>query len=320
MVEQKGSVTSQENFTKRIVNPGAEEWLGKEIKVLDHGFVQLIEYMGDDTLIEQAARVSYGEGTRKVSQTEGLIRYLRRNAHTSPFEMGDMIFRMAMPISVARQIVRHRTASLNEYSARYSIVPDVYYVPEFEHINIQSESNRQGRGDVVDTDYAQQVVRLWRGNAERNYEDYIYLLNADEEGHPHDETRPQIARELARNVLSLDFYTQWYWKMDLHNLFHFLKLRMSDHAQWEVRQYANAVAEIVADAYPLSWKAFKDYELDAVNLSGPEQNILMRLFEKSEVEFSDAEIIEIAKEMGVNNKREQSELLDKFTKLKALKR
>ncbi|KKU10138.1 MAG: Thymidylate synthase ThyX [Candidatus Woesebacteria bacterium GW2011_GWB1_45_5] len=319
MKPERNRIELSVSQTKRTVSPGAEKWLGIPIEVLDKGFVYLVDYMGDDAAIEQAARTSYGRGTRSVNQMEGLIRYLRRHRHTTPFEMGEMKFHARMPISVARQWVRHRTASLNEYSARYSIVPDDFYVPSEDVISVQSTNNRQGRGESVDPGYAKDVIKIWEENGIRSYEEYKFLINDDGTGKPIDPGRPQIARELARNVLPVDYYTEWYWKTDLHNLFHFLGLRMDTHAQWEIRQYADTMAKIVDDAFPLSWKAFEDYELFAVNLSLPEQKILSNLVEGRELNFSKAEILSAATSTGLTNKRETQEVLEKFEKLGFIK-
>jgi thymidylate synthase (FAD) len=306
-------------ITKRTVNPGAEKWVGEVVNVLDHGFIYLVDYMGDDAAIARAARVSYGWGTKSVSSDEGLIRYLDRNRHTSPFEMGELEFHVKLPISVARQWVRHRTASLNEYSARYSILSDEFYIPDEESINVQSSSNRQGRGEKVSSAEAKLVQEVFSKNAKRNYEDYAFLLNDDGSGKPIDPDRPQIARELARNVLPVDVYTQWYWKIDLHNLFHFLSLRMDPHAQLEIRKYADVMAQMVGDAFPLSYKAFEDYELFAVRLSKPEQEILARLIQNKNIKFSQNEILDAVDYSGMKNKREREELMTKFENLGLVK-
>jgi thymidylate synthase (FAD) len=309
------SLNLTEKLTKRSVNPGAEKWLGEVIPVLDHGFVYLVDYMGDDYVIEQAARVSYGKGTRTVSETRGLIRYLRRHRHTTPFEMVEFKFHARMPIFVARQWVRHRTASINEYSARYSILDREFYVPEPEVIAQQSKSNRQGREEIVDPGQAEVVRRLLIEDALRAYGHYEEMLNDDGTGKPLDPEKPMIARELARMNLTLNYYTQWYWKIDLHNLFHFLKLRMDNHAQWEIRQYANAMSEIVKDVVPFAWEAFVDYEQEATYLSRQERQILAEVFQRREVKLTVKEVEEIAGSIGLTNKRERKELLKKFGEL-----
>lgn len=319
MTTERTKIDLPTSETKRVVSPGAEKWLGVPIEVLDKGFVYLVDYMGDDTAIEQAARTSYGTGTRSVNQTEGLLRYLRRHHHSTPFEMGEMKFHARMPISVARQWVRHRTASLNEYSARYSIVSDEFYTPSEDAISVQSTNNKQGRGGKVDPDYAKEVLEVWKENGVRSYADYQFLINDDGTGKPIDPGRPQIARELARNVLPIDYYTEWYWKTDLHNLFHFLGLRMDPHAQLEIRGYADAMAKIVSDAFPLSYKAFEDYEFFAINFSRPEQKVLSQLVENQGLKFSQDEISSAISSTGLTNKREAQEILEKFNKLGLIK-
>ena len=193
--------------------------------MLDHGFVRVIDYMGDDAAIVQAARVSYGRGTRRVSEDAGLIRYLMRHRHSTPFEMCEIKYHVKLPIFVARQWIRHRTANVNEYSARYSILDREFYLPAPEHLAAQSAVNRQGRGDVLAGDEAAQVLDLLREDATRSYDHYAEMLNEDEQGAPRDPARQGLARELARMNLTLNTYTQWYWKIDLHNLLHFLSLR-----------------------------------------------------------------------------------------------
>lgn len=317
---ERETLKLQVSETKRPVNPGAEKWMGEVVPVLDHGFIYMVDYMGDDVAIEQAARVSYGWGTRSVSQTEGLIRYLDRHRHTSPFEMGELKFHAKLPISVARQWVRHRTASLNEYSARYSILSKEFYIPDADSINIQSTNNKQGRGAAVSAEEAALVQKVFSDNAERNYEDYLFLLNDDGNGKPMDPDRPQIARELARNVLPVNIYTEWYWKVDLHNLFHFLSLRMDPHAQLEIRKYADVMAGMINDAFPLSYKAFEDYELFAANVSRPEQNVLTKLMADSGLNFTVDQVLTAAGETGLKNKREAEEMIEKFIKFGLIKK
>ena len=226
------------------------------IEVLDHGFVRVIDYMGDDAAIVQAARVSYGRGTRRVSEDSGLIRYLMRHRHSTPFEMCEIKYHVKLPIFVARQWIRHRTANVNEYSARYSILDREFYIPAPEHLAAQSLANRQGRGDVLDGDEAAEVLALLRDDAARNYDHYAAMLNEDAEGEPVDPSRQGLARELARMNLTLNTYTQWYWKTDLHNLFHFLSLRADAHAQYEIRVYAEAMLRTVDAWVPLAAQAF----------------------------------------------------------------
>lgn len=289
--------------TRRPISLGAEKHIGEVIPVLDQGFVYLVDYMGSDQSIEQAARVSYGTGTRKVSETRGLIRYLMRHDHTSPFEMAEFKFHAKMPIFVARQWVRHRTANINEYSARYSILDKEFYVPEPEDIAFQSDSNKQGRGGVVDPEDAEFVRNLIIQDASSAHDHYETMIN------DHD-----IAKELARINLNVNFYTQWYWKIDLHNLFHFLMLRKDSHAQLEIRRYADAIGEIVKDSVPLAWEAFSDYQLNAVKLSGQEKEVIAYLV-RERGGFSESEIFEMAKRIGMAGKGELTEVIEKFRKM-----
>jgi thymidylate synthase (FAD) len=308
------------NETQRPVSPGAEKRLGEVIPVLDHGFVYLADYMGNDGSIDQAARVSYGTGTRKLNETRDLIRYLYRHEHTTPFEMVEFKFHAKMPIFVARQWVRHRTASINEQSARYSILDKEFYIPDPEVIAAQSTTNRQGRGEVVDPAQAEFVRQLLFDDATRNYEHYEYMLNDNGKAKPVDPGRAMIARELSRLDLTLDFYTQWYWKTDLHNLFHFLHLRADPHAQYEIRVYAEAMSEILKDSVPIAWEAFEDYKLHAVNLSGPEQQILGQVFRKNNIAFNTDEFLNLITDAGITNKFERGEILAKFEKLGVVKK
>lgn len=304
-----------ESSTRRPISEGAEEWIGRKIEVFDHGFVYLVDYMGNDEAIEQAARVSYGKGTRSVSEIRGLIRYLRRHDHTTPFEMGELKFHEKLPIFVARQKIRSRTASINEYSARYSILDKEFYIPEPEDIAVQSSTNRQGRGEVVTAEQAKYVRDLLIRDATSSYETYEELLNDDGQGNPVDPEKPMIARELARVGLTLNYYTQWYWKANLHNVFHFLKLRMDAHAQYEIRVYADAIAQIVKDSFPLAWEAFEDYDLYASKLSRPEKKVLSQVLADHGVLVTREELVNAARSTGMTNKRETAELLEKFGEL-----
>ena len=257
------ALRSQSFETRRATVPALEEILYKPLPVLDHGFVRVIDYMGDDSAIVQAARVSYGRGTKRVRQDAGLIRYLMRNWHTTPFEMCEIKYHVKLPIFVARQWIRHRTANINEYSARYSILDREFYVPAPEHLAAQSKSNRQGRGEVLAGEEAASVMRLLQEDAARAYDHYEVMLNEDIEGNVLDSERSGLARELARMNLSLNFYTQWYWKVDLHNLMHFLWLRSDDHAQYEIRAYAEAMLQTLELWLPLTYDAFMDYRIGA---------------------------------------------------------
>ncbi|HTC09659.1 MAG TPA: FAD-dependent thymidylate synthase [Acetobacteraceae bacterium] len=258
---------AQRAETRRPTVPALEQLLYQPFNVLDHGFVRVIDYMGDDAAIVQAARVSYGRGTRRVSEDAGLIRYLMRHRHSTPFEMCEIKYHVKLPIFVARQWIRHRTANVNEYSARYSILDREFYLPAPAHLAAQSSVNRQGRGEVLGGDDAARVLDLLRDDATRSYDHYVEMLNEDESGAPRDPNRPGLARELARMNLTLNTYTQWYWKIDLHNLLHFLSLRADTHAQYEIRAYADAMLETVKAWVPVAYQAFLDYRLGAVLLS-----------------------------------------------------
>ena len=263
--------------TARPTVPALEAMLHTPLDVLDHGFVRVIDYMGDDEAIVQAARVSYGRGTKRVSEDAGLIRYLMRHRHSTPFEMCEIKYHIKLPIFVARQMIRHRTANVNETSARYSILDREFYIPAPEHLAAQSLTNRQGRGDVLSGDEAVEVLALLRDDATRNYDHYAAMLNEDAEGNPVDPARQGLARELARMNLTLNTYTQWYWKTDLHNLFHFLSLRADPHAQYEIRVYAEAMLRTVEAWVPLAAAAFRDYRLGAATLSAGMLAVVKRL-------------------------------------------
>ncbi len=254
-----------------------EEILYEALPVLDHGFVRVIDYMGDDGAIVQAARVSYGRGTRRVSEDRGLINYLMRHRHTTPFEMCEIKYHVKLPIFVARQWIRHRTANVNEYSARYSILDNEFYIPAPDKLAAQATVNRQGRGDVLEGAAARHVLDLLRADAERAYAGYAEMLNEDAAGEPRDPSWPGLARELARMNLSLNFYTQWYWKTDLHNLLHFLSLRADPHAQYEIRAYAEAMLDTVKRWVPLAHAAFLEYRLNAATISAAGLAAIRRL-------------------------------------------
>src|SRR6201997_987591 len=258
---------AQRAQTRRPTVPALEGLLYQPLNVLDHGFVRVIDYMGDDAAIVQAARVSYGRGTRRVSEDAGLIRYLMRHRHSTPFEMCEIKYHVKLPIFVARQWIRHRTANVNEYSARYSILDREFYLPSPDHLAAQSAVNRQGRGDVLDGAEAAHVLDLLREDATRTYDHYAEMLNEDEAGAPRDPSRQGLARELARMNLTLNTYTQWYWKVDLYNLLHFLSLRADAHAQYEIRVYAEAMLRTVQAWVPVAHQAFLDYRLGAATLS-----------------------------------------------------
>ncbi|MEN8196888.1 MAG: FAD-dependent thymidylate synthase [Pseudomonadota bacterium] len=255
------------NQTRRATVPALEEILYEPTQVLDHGFVRVIDYMGDDAAIVQAARVSYGKGTKKITNDRGLIRYLMRHRHTTPFEMCEIKFHVKLPVFVARQWIRHRTANVNEYSARYSILDREFYIPAPEDLAAQSSSNRQGRGDVLQGEEAARVLQILKDDSTRAYDDYQEMLNETDNGAVIDEGRQGLARELARMNLPLNVYTQWYWKTDLHNLMHFLSLRADPHAQYEIRVYADAMLDTLKHWVPLSHDAFLDYRMGGTHLS-----------------------------------------------------
>jgi thymidylate synthase (FAD) len=253
--------------TRRPIAPALEEILFQAIPVLDHGFVRVIDYMGDDAAVVQAARVSYGRGTKRVSEDRGLINYLMRHRHTTPFEMCEIKYHVKLPIFVARQWIRHRTANVNEYSARYSILDNEFYLPRPEQLAAQSKANRQGRAEVITGTEAERVFALLKKDAELVYEHYMEMLNEGEGGEPLDPERSGLARELARMNLSLAFYTQWYWKTNLHNLMHFLSLRADAHAQYEIRVYADVMIDTLRRWTPICHDAFMEYRMGGAHLS-----------------------------------------------------
>ena len=254
--------------TLRAVSEGMEAHLYLAHQVLDHGFVRVIDYMGDDAAIVQAARVSYGRGTKAVQNDEGLIRYLMRHWHSTPFEMCEIKLHVKLPVFVARQWIRHRTANVNEYSARYSILDREFYIPAPEQLAAQSTVNNQGRGAVLSGLEAAKVLEILKRDAAQCYDDYEAMLSQD--------GQQGLARELARMNLPANIYTQWYWKTDLHNLFHFLRLRADAHAQYEIRVYAEAIAACVKDWVPAAYAAFEDYRMGGVTLSGKAVEVLKR--------------------------------------------
>ena len=278
--EQQDEVAGQRGetrTTRRATVPALEEILYEALPVLDRGFIRVVDYMGDDAAIVQAARVSYGRGTRRTSEDQGLINYLMRHRHTTPFEMCEIKYHVKLPIFVARQWIRHRTANVNEYSARYSILDNEFYLPAPEHLAAQAAANRQGRENLLDGPAAQRVLDLLRRDAERAYAGYVELLNEDGSGKPIDPTRSGLARELARMNLSLNFYTQWYWKTDLHNLMHFLALRADPHAQYEIRAYAEAMLGTLARWVPMTHAAFLEYRMNAALISATGLAVIRRL-------------------------------------------
>lgn len=257
--------------TKRSTNPLAEEILGLYFPVLDHGFVSLVDYMGSDEDVEQAARVSYGSKPRGRELMRGLIRFLRRHKHTTPSEMVELKFHCCMPIFIARQWIRHRTANVNEASGRYSLLPMLFYTPEHAQLRKQSKTNKQGRGDeLVDGRTYDNAVATWRDSRKVAQYTYEWLGSKD------------VAKELARIDLPLSTYTQWYWKIDLHNLMHFLGLRVDSHAQWEIQQYGRVMAGMMKRVAPLSFEAWVDYDVDGARLSRMELDVLACMFSPKE--------------------------------------
>lgn len=260
---------AQSQTTLRTVSPGMESHLYTVYPVLDHGFVRVIDYMGDDAAICQAARVSYGKGTKSVQNDEGLIRYLMRHWHSTPFEMCEVKLHVKLPVFVARQWIRHRTANVNEYSARYSILDREFYIPAPDKVAAQSVVNNQGRGEVLTGAEAAQVLEILKADSTRAYDNYEAMISQD--------GQQGLARELARMNLPANIYTQWYWKVDLHNLFHFLRLRADAHAQYEIRVYADEICKIVADWVPFAYRAFEDYRMGGATLSATALDCVRRM-------------------------------------------
>ena len=269
------TLRAQPQPTLRATAPGMEAHLYNAYDVLDHGFIRVIDYMGDDAAICQAARVSYGRGTKSVQNDEGLIRYLMRHWHSTPFEMCEIKLHVKLPVFVARQWIRHRTANVNEYSARYSILDREFYIPAPEHLAAQSVINNQGRGEALSGDEAARVLAYLKDDAARCYDHYAEMIS--------DEGQQGLARELARMNLPANIYTQWYWKVDLHNLFHFLRLRVDSHAQYEIRVYAEEICKVVADWVPAAYGAFEDYRMGGATLSGKAIDCVKRMLKGEEV-------------------------------------
>ena len=288
--------------TSRVTVSELEDILYKPLNVLDHGFVRVIDYMGDDSAIVQSARVSYGKGTKKISNDKGLIKYLMRHRHSTPFEMCEIKFHVKLPIFIARQWIRHRTANVNEYSARYSILDKEFYIPSIENLASQSTLNNQGRGEVLTDEEASNVISILKNDAEQTYSNYETLLNENSEGVVLDDNKSGIARELARMNLTLNTYTQWYWKIDLNNLLHFLTLRADDHAQYEIRAYANVMLDLVKKWVPITYSAFEDYRMGGTELSAKEVSLLKKIIKGERFSFE---------EEGIT-KREWAELQKKF--------
>jgi len=292
----------QENKTKRVSAPDLEKILYEAIPILDHGFIRVVDYMGNDTSIVQSARVSYGKGTKKVNTDAGLIKYLMRHWHSTPFEMCEIKYHVKLPIFIARQWIRHRTANVNEYSARYSILDKEFYLPAPEHLATQSQSNRQGRGDVLKGNQAKQVLDLLKSDAEKTYSNYEMMLNEKYDGSIIDENKTGLARELARMNLTLNTYTQWYWKTDLLNLMNFLRLRADQHAQYEIRAYADAMLDTLKKWVPITYEAFMDYRVGGTEVSEKGKSVIQKLIKGKKVSIEESGL----------SKREWNELMTAF--------
>ena len=290
---------SQKTTTKRVTSPELEKILYEALPVLDHGFIRVVDYMGDDTSIVQSARVSYGKGTKKVSTDEGLIRYLLRHWHSTPFEMCEIKYHIKLPIFIARQWIRHRTANVNEYSARYSILDKEFYIPAPDKLAAQAVNNRQGRGDVLEGEQAQEVLNILKEDSQRTYENYEKMLNERYDGSTIDENKSGLARELARMNLTLNSYTQWYWKTDLLNLMNFLFLRADMHAQYEIRVYAEAMIETLKKWVPITHSAFLDYRVGAAHISAKGLKVIKSMLNGGKVDLESSGL----------SKREWNELM-----------
>ena len=293
---------SQHHQTKRVTAPELEKILYEPISILDHGFVRVIDYMGDDTSIVQAARVSYGKGTKQVSTDSGLIKYLMRHWHSTPFEMCEIKYHVKLPIFIARQWIRHRTANVNEYSARYSILDKEFYLPSPEHLAAQSKNNRQGRGKIIEGEQAKKVLDLLKKDAEQTYDNYETMLNERYDGSIVDEKETGLARELARMNLTLNTYTQWYWKTDLLNLMNFLRLRVDLHAQYEIRAHADAMLDTLKKWVPITYEAFMDYRVGGTEVSAKGKLVLRKLIKNEKISMDQSGL----------SKREWNELMEAF--------
>ena len=293
---------SQSNTTKRVTAPRLEEILYEALPILDHGFIRVIDYMGNDNSIVQAARVSYGKGTKKVNTDSGLIKYLMRHWHSTPFEMCEIKYHVKLPIFIARQWIRHRTANVNEYSARYSILDKEFYLPSKENLAAQSTSNRQGRGDIINGGQADKVLGLLKEDAERTYKNYEEMLNERYDGTVIDDNKVGLARELARMNLTLNTYTQWYWKTDLLNLMNFLRLRADHHAQYEIRAYADVMLDTLKRWVPITYDAFIDYRVGGTEVSSKGKEVLKKLINGHNINIDETDL----------SKREWNELMQAF--------
>ena len=301
-IKEINSLRKNTNKTIRPVAPGIEKILYEVFPALDHGFVRVVDYMGDDQAIVQAARVSYGKGTTRVSEDRGLIRYLMRHRHSTPFEMCEIKLHVKLPMFIARQWIRHRTASINEYSARYSVLDKEFYIPEEKDLAVQSKSNKQGRGDTLSAKDSEEALFLLKRDAEKSYETYEYLLNESPEGEVVDNNRDGLSRELARINLTLNTYTQWYWKTDLLNLMNFLRLRADSHAQYEIRVYADIMLDTVKKWVPITYDAFMDYRVGGTEVSAKGKLIIQKLIKGENINVESSGL----------SKREWNELMTAF--------
>ena len=293
---------SQKNVTKRVTSTELEKILYEAVPVLDHGFVRVVDYMGDDSSIVQSARVSYGKGTKKVSTDSGLIKYLMRHRHSTPFEMCEIKYHVKLPIFIARQWIRHRTANVNEYSARYSILDKEFYMPSKQNLAAQSTSNRQGRGDLINGKQADEILNILKKDAEQTYDNYELMLNERFDGTVINENNKGLARELARMNLTLNTYTQCYWKTDLLNLLNFLSLRADSHAQYEIRAYADVMVDSLKKWVPITFDAFMDYRVGGMELSAKGKKVIQKMIKGETCEF----------DSSLLSKREWNELMDSF--------
>ena len=303
--QQKKEISEQQlqkSTTKRVTSPELEKILYEALPVLDHGFIRVVDYMGDDSSIVQAARVSYGKGTKKVSTDSGLIKYLMRHRHSTPFEMCEIKYHVKLPIFVARQWIRHRTANVNEYSARYSILDKEFYLPTKENLAAQSTSNRQGRGDVINGKQADSILDILKKDAERTYENYEIMLNEKYDGSTIDQNKKGLARELARMNLTLNTYTQWYWKTDLLNLLNFLSLRADGHAQYEIRAYADVMIDSLKRWVPITFDAFMDYRVGGMEISSKGKAVIQKMLKGQKCSLEESKL----------SKREWNELMNSF--------
>ena len=303
--QQKKEIADQQkqkSTTKRVTSLELENILYEAIPVLDHGFVRVVDYMGDDSSVVQSARVSYGKGTKKISTDSGLIKYLMRHRHSTPFEMCEIKYHVKLPIFVARQWIRHRTANVNEYSARYSILDKEFYLPSKNNLAAQSSSNRQGRGDLINGKQADSILEILKKDAEQTYNNYEVMLNERYDGTKINENQQGLARELARMNLTLNTYTQWYWKTDLLNLLNFLSLRSDNHAQYEIRAYADVMIDTLKKWVPVTFESFMDYRIGGMELSAKGKSVIQKMIKGEPCNFENSKL----------SKREWNELMQSF--------